>query len=399
MQFIGLFYGLLSAYVFKKLDLRHHHDMLFLECALSFTFPWAGYYTAEANHYSGIVTILFCGMVMATYTRYNFSSEAVELTARAYKCVALLAETYVFVYLGMAVFSFPIFDHTVWKTAGIALFACFIGRGHIYIGSWLFNCFRSTPEEGKEQEGMPKISKAYMFIMWFSGLRGGVAFALASVSFANHDFPIACGGLKDPALRAERGCDKSSMNDSLAIMQVTLLIAAFTIFVFGGAITEVAVHYKVLEPKHKKHHHKKVEKHPETAWSRFNDGTLMPFLTFYEEVADMPEETNARFEAAMTKVVETEEESHWAKAKAVLAMTALSHGPTSKEVKSNLSGEELEMALRGVASLEEMTLEDKVDEVRLALPAMSSFAVKKLLAEAGENVHDAIVLGQSRGFS
>ena len=113
MQFIGLFYGLLSAYVFKKLDLRHHHDMLFLECALSFTFPWAGYYTAEANHYSGIVTILFCGMVMATYTRYNFSSEAVELTARAYKCVALLAETYVFVYLGMAVFSFPIFDHTV----------------------------------------------------------------------------------------------------------------------------------------------------------------------------------------------------------------------------------------------------------------------------------------------
>ena len=63
---VGLIYGLASALVFKKIDLRHHHDSHFMEAVLSFTFPWAAYYTAEAMHFSGIVTILFCGMVMAT---------------------------------------------------------------------------------------------------------------------------------------------------------------------------------------------------------------------------------------------------------------------------------------------------------------------------------------------
>ena len=53
---------------------------------------------------------------------------------------------------------------------------------HIYVGSLLTNCVR------KEGDQPPPISAAYMFAMWFSGLRGGVAFALASVSFAHKDF-------------------------------------------------------------------------------------------------------------------------------------------------------------------------------------------------------------------
>ena len=52
----------------------------------------------------------------------------------------------------------------------IALMACFVGRLHIFLGSFLFNC-------GRNPLVMPKpISGIYMFVMWFSGLRGGVAF-------------------------------------------------------------------------------------------------------------------------------------------------------------------------------------------------------------------------------
>ena len=32
-----------------------------MQCALSFAFPWAAYYTSEGLELSGIVTILFCG--------------------------------------------------------------------------------------------------------------------------------------------------------------------------------------------------------------------------------------------------------------------------------------------------------------------------------------------------
>ena len=94
---------------------------------------------------------------------------------------------------------------------------------------------------------MPKpISAVYMFVMWFSGLRGGVAFALASVSFADMDFKDDCGGLAPAERAASSFCGHPGMSDSLAILQTTLVIATFTIFVFGGAITDVAIAYGVI---------------------------------------------------------------------------------------------------------------------------------------------------------
>ena len=90
------------------------------------TFPFAAYYTAEAMHLSGIVTILFCGMLMAQYTRNCFSENAKVLTSQVYKCMAVVAETFVFVYLGMASFAFPIFNHPSMMLVLIALAACFV---------------------------------------------------------------------------------------------------------------------------------------------------------------------------------------------------------------------------------------------------------------------------------
>ena len=89
---IGAFYGVASALCFKKLDMRHHGELIFMQSALSFAFPWAAYFTSEALELSGIVTILFCGMIMAVYTRYSFHEEARLLTAQGYKCVAVVAE-------------------------------------------------------------------------------------------------------------------------------------------------------------------------------------------------------------------------------------------------------------------------------------------------------------------
>merc|ERR1719198_1759746 len=169
---------------------------------------------------------------MAVYTRYNFHDDARTLTAQGYKCVAVVAETYVFVYLGMAVFTFPIFESTTWMLILCALLACFVGRLHIYVGSWLTNTVRK--DDGST---LPKISAVYMFVMWFSGLRGGVAFALASVSYAAMDFGEVCGGLSPDARVGNAFCTEG-MSDSLAMLQTTLMIASFTIFVFGGAITE-----------------------------------------------------------------------------------------------------------------------------------------------------------------
>jgi len=235
---IGIAAGLLSSFVFKKLKLSDGHEHFTMEAALSFVFPWVAYFIAEALELSGLVAILICGMVMATYTRYNLSEKGAILTMRAYKAVAAIAETFVFVYLGMAMVSFPILSHT--SSLNLLLFgllACFVGRLHIPIGSALTNCFRGPGAS------LPPISAAYQFIMWWSGLRGGVAFALAAKIYSDNNFPAKCGGGMELA-----GCDpNNAMNDSEAILQTTMLIAALTIFVFGGSITALAIKANVME--------------------------------------------------------------------------------------------------------------------------------------------------------
>ena len=69
----------------RRQEGEHAHDTKFAELALSFCFPWAGYFTAEALSLSGIVAILSCGMTMACFTRRVMSASAVTLTSDVYK--------------------------------------------------------------------------------------------------------------------------------------------------------------------------------------------------------------------------------------------------------------------------------------------------------------------------
>jgi len=275
---IGIFFGCLASIVYKYLGLRFHHAHINMETSLTFVFPWAAYYMTEALELSGIVAILMAGITMALFMRHSLSKAAASSTTAVYKVIAQIAETYVFVYLGMAFVVFPIFDHVDWPLFGIALIACFIGRLHTVVGSALTNCLVKCDKRRS-------ISPQYTFLLWFSGLRGGVAFALASVSYGNNDFPNRCGGLADVGpLTAEQAAANGQecvVNDGLVILQTTLLIAAFTIFVFGGAITDVAIKLKVLEDKSPAGLRKaKSESHVGTSdvWFRI-DRVLTPFLS------------------------------------------------------------------------------------------------------------------------
>ena len=176
-------------------------------------------------------------------------------------------------------------------------------------------------------------------------------------------------------------------------------ITAFTIFVFGGAITDVAIAYDVLESKKKKKPAAKKVVPNDNAWERLNTNCLLPWLTFPEEVH--PDESGARFGAAMAPPEHSSADNTaigWASAKNVLAAVHLKKGLSTKEVKYTLNHEELEMVLQGVGTASELSTEDKIDELRIALPSVSTSALKKLLSAAGNDVHEAIVKGQAGGF-
>ena len=216
--------------------------------------------------------------VMSRFAKPLLSEEAVSITCTAFKAAAVVAETGVFIYLGQAVFTFPILHHTVWRLVLLALVACGLGRMHVVLGVQFFNWYRArrirrvarTKAAGADaspagcdgkadlapppmailrslrRAGRPEpFTRGVSLVLWWSGLRGGVAFALATSSYGYGDFRQHCGGARG---KAHAFCPEGhSMTDSLAILQCTLIVATTSIFLLGGSIKNVAQWCGVLE--------------------------------------------------------------------------------------------------------------------------------------------------------
>ena len=178
---------------------RHAH----VEASLVMIAPYCAYAAAEFLQLSGIVAILFCGVAMAHYARPNLSSAARRDSAVIFKTLATLAETFVFLYMGVSLF----LEDQAWSTvpfALAALCACLLARAlNVYPMTRLVNRWR------RERFKVPANHQNALFV---SGLRGAVAFALAS---------SAVRGLGDSAGRV--------------IRTATLMLVIFTVLVVGGA--------------------------------------------------------------------------------------------------------------------------------------------------------------------
>lgn len=107
--------------------------------------------------WTGIMAILFNGIVMSHYTHFNLSTVTQITMQQTMRTLAFIAETCVFAYLGLALFSFR---HRFEPALVIwSLILCLIGRAcNIYPLAVLCNKFREH-----------QITKRMMFIMWFSG--------------------------------------------------------------------------------------------------------------------------------------------------------------------------------------------------------------------------------------
>lgn len=193
---IGVVFALISALLIKHVDLRKHPS---LEFGLMLVFTYAPYVLAEGIHLSGIMAILFCGIVMSHYTHFNLSTVTQITMQQTMRTLSFIAETCVFAYLGLAIFSF---NHRCEMALVIwSLVLCLIGRAcNIFPLSWMVNKFREH-----------KITKKMQFIMWFSGLRGAISYALSL-------------HLK-----------LSSEETRRVMITTTLIIVLFTTLVFGGS--------------------------------------------------------------------------------------------------------------------------------------------------------------------
>lgn len=177
----GVGVGFTSALLFKYagLDIDNLQN---LECCLFVLFPYFSYMLAEGFGLSGIVSILFTGMVMKRYTYSNLSDKSQKFVSSFFHLISSLAETFTFIYMG---FDIAMEKHS-WSHIGFIFFSIiFIGiarAANVFSCAYLVNLFRPAHHQ---------IPMKHQKALWYSGLRGAMAFALALQSV--HELPEGHG--------------------------------------------------------------------------------------------------------------------------------------------------------------------------------------------------------------
>ncbi|CAJ0934557.1 unnamed protein product, partial [Mesorhabditis belari] len=160
---IGLLFAMLTA-IFTK----YTQNIKILAPLFIFLLPYSAYLFAEMVSLSPILAISFCGMFMKQYVKGNISMSAQTSVKYFTKMLAQSSETVVFVFLGLSTISSKHkFD---WAFIGATLACCLIFRTIGVVSQcFVLNKFRTK-----------KFTMVDQFILSYGGLRGAIAFGLAS---------------------------------------------------------------------------------------------------------------------------------------------------------------------------------------------------------------------------
>lgn len=243
-----------ASLLFKHTDLHKYPQM---ESALIILHAYIAYLAADDFGFSGIVSILFAGIILNQYAYHNLSKVSQRITRRFFEIVPLVFETFVFIYLGMILFTFnQEFDWLLCLFTFIILLAT--RAAHIFPLAFVVNIFRSDNH---------KVPRNEQIMMWFSGLRGAIAVALS---------------LNVPSL------------NSKVILSNTLIIVFLTVIVFGGLTVPMLnylqipiglVDVKDLEDN-------EVDFLKQNKWMRFDRQYLKPFLIANYKAGSKPGEAS-----------------------------------------------------------------------------------------------------------
>jgi len=204
---VGLGVGALCSYLGRRF--RMSAGALFNELCYIMLFAYLSYVLAEALHLSGIMSLFFCSIVLATYQYYNMTPNAQIASHESFKSLASIAETFLYIWVGLAGGLSLRQDIMIWH-AGLCILTIILAlicrAIHLVPLCMLANTRRSPAR---------KIGRPMQFALWFAGLRGGVAFALCltfpgpankyvvAATFCLVLFTTFCGGgLTLPVLRA-----------------------------------------------------------------------------------------------------------------------------------------------------------------------------------------------------
>ncbi|XP_052785007.1 sodium/hydrogen exchanger 1-like isoform X2 [Mya arenaria] len=195
---IGIILGILSAFITKYTNL-----VKVAEPIIIFAFAYESYILAEMFHFSGIVSIIGCGLTQVQYAFKNITNKSKLAVKFFAKVISNTSEIIIFLFLGLK----TVTTHHVWNTGFVlwTLLLCVVYRFIITFGiSWSINrCDRHRVRKIKLDE---------MFMISYGGLRGAVCFSLVAL-LSEKEFPM-----------------------KNMFITTTLVIIFFTVFIQGGTI-------------------------------------------------------------------------------------------------------------------------------------------------------------------
>ncbi|CCF59895.1 hypothetical protein KAFR_0I01140 [Kazachstania africana CBS 2517] len=181
---IGVLIGILVALILKHSHIRRYPE---IESCLILLIAYEAYFFSNGCHMSGIVSLLFCGITLKHYAYYNMSRRSQITVKYIFQLLARLSENFVFIYLGLELFTEVELVYKPLLIIVTAISICIARWCSIFPLSRLVNWIFRVKRQRSLQNGAlgqniaipDEIPYNYQMMMFWAGLRGAVGVALA----------------------------------------------------------------------------------------------------------------------------------------------------------------------------------------------------------------------------
>ncbi|KAK4548474.1 hypothetical protein LTR36_009384 [Oleoguttula mirabilis] len=201
---IGLLIGLATSLLLKFTHVRREPK---IESCLIILIAYASYFFANAIHMSGIVSLLFCGICLKHYAYHNMSRRTQLTTKFTFSLMAQLSENFIFIYLGLSLFTEPGLEYKPLFILITVIGICVARWCAVFPLSYAINWFIRYRARRRGQEVAEEIPHNWQVLIFWAGLRGAVGVALAA-------------GLVGP--------------NGFALRATVLVVVVLTVIIFGG---------------------------------------------------------------------------------------------------------------------------------------------------------------------
>ncbi|KAM7194998.1 Endosomal/prevacuolar sodium/hydrogen exchanger [Naviculisporaceae sp. PSN 640] len=201
---IGAIVGILAALALKYTYVRRYPK---IESCLIVLIAYATYFFSQAIQMSGIVSLLFCGITLKHYAYFNMSRRTQLTTKYLFQVLAQLSENFIFIYLGLSLFTD---DKLVYQPLFIivtVLAVCAARWMAVFPLSRAINWSLRYRARRAGREATDELPYSYQAMLFWAGLRGAVGVALAALLTAK---------------------------EHSALKATVLVVVVLTVIIFGG---------------------------------------------------------------------------------------------------------------------------------------------------------------------